>query len=555
MGPAMPFERRRVRQGVALGVALTIVGSLGSAVGFSSHPVGEESHPVFNPRNKNCQGDPPRQTEDPLSPPCVPFFDGDNGGRTYRGVTRDSIRIILYNDLGLEGDLNTPYRSDQEQVGHETSTNGEQTYLVRTTKALVRYFANHHQTYNRAVQMIAVPSNSGITTPCASRKVEAAVINREYAPFAVTTLGDNMDCFIDEMATFGVPTFGGGRDVYDGSSIDARMVWTFHPSLADQTAASAAFLCDKLVGLRARYSPDPALSMTARRFALLYPVNSQRGPTSAIAAGELLDDLDARCGLEPGDAAGKIYVRTYVNSGQPEAVRIFLDLKLKGITTVICYCVPTATELTVSTFQSAATALQYRPEWYWDTASRMYRAPWHRQHGSRAQVSFGITPDWAAGRIEERFPWRAYREIAPGTEPNTRFLDDIYHSLLVLFNGVQLAGPELTPTNAADGLQTLHLRTGSPYLADGGFEASKGADAFAFRDRYLPFWWDPSGLEPGRGPRDGCVRSSLEIGSAAGWEGGDEGVVGGGTCLGSPMQVPATDPRGLILPLPWPLAT
>ena len=30
--------------------------------------------PEFKPRQKNCVGNPPRQTEDPLSPPCVPFF-------------------------------------------------------------------------------------------------------------------------------------------------------------------------------------------------------------------------------------------------------------------------------------------------------------------------------------------------------------------------------------------------------------------------------------------------------------------------------------------------
>lgn len=32
--------------------------------------------------NKRCVGNPPRQTEDPLSPPCVAFFQGDNFGAT-----------------------------------------------------------------------------------------------------------------------------------------------------------------------------------------------------------------------------------------------------------------------------------------------------------------------------------------------------------------------------------------------------------------------------------------------------------------------------------------
>src|SRR5205823_3189869 len=44
-------------------------------------------------RVKRCIGDPPRQIEDPQSPPCVPYFDGDNGGATSPGVTANEIRI------------------------------------------------------------------------------------------------------------------------------------------------------------------------------------------------------------------------------------------------------------------------------------------------------------------------------------------------------------------------------------------------------------------------------------------------------------------------------
>ena len=37
-----------------------------------------------NPSAKRCVGSPPRQTEDPLSPPCVGYFEGDNFGATAR---------------------------------------------------------------------------------------------------------------------------------------------------------------------------------------------------------------------------------------------------------------------------------------------------------------------------------------------------------------------------------------------------------------------------------------------------------------------------------------
>src|SRR5207244_2206863 len=46
----------------------------------------------------DCVGNPPRQTEDPLSPPCVPSFHGANGGATAAGVSATEIRVIAYLD-------------------------------------------------------------------------------------------------------------------------------------------------------------------------------------------------------------------------------------------------------------------------------------------------------------------------------------------------------------------------------------------------------------------------------------------------------------------------
>ena len=37
---------------------------------------------------KRCVGNPPRQIEDSQSPPCIAYWEGDNGGATSPGVTR-----------------------------------------------------------------------------------------------------------------------------------------------------------------------------------------------------------------------------------------------------------------------------------------------------------------------------------------------------------------------------------------------------------------------------------------------------------------------------------
>ena len=64
-------------------------------------PTGGDSAPVTLqtskpiPTTRRCFGNPPRQTEDPQSPPCVPGWRGDNGGATSKGVTATEIRIAM----------------------------------------------------------------------------------------------------------------------------------------------------------------------------------------------------------------------------------------------------------------------------------------------------------------------------------------------------------------------------------------------------------------------------------------------------------------------------
>src|SRR5581483_7090093 len=48
---------------------------------------------IERPRVRRCVGNPPRQTEDPQSPPCVAYWTGDNGGATYKNVTGDTIVV------------------------------------------------------------------------------------------------------------------------------------------------------------------------------------------------------------------------------------------------------------------------------------------------------------------------------------------------------------------------------------------------------------------------------------------------------------------------------
>lgn len=466
------------------------------------------------PRQKTCYGEYPKltQTPDPLSPPCVAYFDGDNGGTTYQGVTKDTITVVLYNDLSVKGDMTTPWNISQEDPSHEASVNGQQTYLVRTIKAMYNYFQNKYQTYNRRVHLIAVPSKSGITSECSERTADAAVIQRDHKPFAVVHFGDGGQCFLNEMGKYNVPGFGLNSDVpRDQFLVEEGLVWGFFPDQETMSAWSASFICRKLEGRKARFAGEARLRNLERKFALIYPETSQRGPESAQLAGKLVKDLRARCNMKP-DANGNsnFIIKTYKESGNTQANSIMIDLYRKDVTTIICYCVPVGTEYTVTTMQSAATGLNFFPEWYWDHTSRMFRAMWNREYGNKAHASFGTSYHWRNDRYENQSWYKAFKEVDPSGTPNMRFGFDIYHLFLNLYQGIQGGGPMLNPDSIKRGMFTFkYVEKGDFFRPYGGYGSDhvNAVSTYTFIDTGFAWWWDPTGTPPGETQPNGCLRA------------------------------------------------
>src|ERR1043165_228032 len=56
---------------------------------------------ILKPTHGRCFGNPPRQTESAYSPPCRAAFEGDNGGKTWKNVNGDEIRVGYWHLLGM----------------------------------------------------------------------------------------------------------------------------------------------------------------------------------------------------------------------------------------------------------------------------------------------------------------------------------------------------------------------------------------------------------------------------------------------------------------------
>jgi len=491
--------------------------------------------PQFKPRQKKCVGNPPKQTEDPLSPPCVAFFDGDNGGNTWQGVTKDEISIGYYNDFFVKGDMNKPWSPGDENA---TASNDPQNgyyykYHVRTVKAMLRYFAERYQTYGRRVSMRAFASKGGLGTAPPQRTAETLIYNNDHHPFALTVLVQNAQSIAVDMKDRYVPVFGWNYDVPAQTYKDAApYFWSFVPDQESTVGFTASYLCRKLRGGKARFSTDPDLKGRVRKFALLWSdEETQRGPYLQQLAARLQVAVKEHCNMTFD------VQKEYVQDGRSQAATIIASLKNEHVTTVVCYCIPQQTELSLPAFQNAANGVDYYPEWYFDSVSAMDRALWERNYGSPSQPpAFGASYLWRLPAFIKSYPYMAYLAEEPGTVPNLRFNFEIYHVFLNLFEAIQAAGPNLTPENVERGMFTFAYNDPkNPWIPTGSY-GTGGPSTYTFIDTAMGWWWDPTGTPPGGKPGEGCIRV-MHDGQRVydgGWQEGDADIF-------DPKNAPCTE--------------
>jgi len=518
------FAARQTRNGVALGVALAVASSVGSAVGWSSHPVGDDSHPVFEPRNKACSGNPPRQTEDPLAPPCVPFFDGDNGGATARGVDGDGVLLALYNDLGVDGDIETIDKPAGPDLREHRS-------LIRTLRAQLRYFSNHFQTYDRRVRIVAVSASRDAS--CAEQRNAAERVQR-MAPFAAIVVAEHASCAQGALAASGIPSVGIARDL-ERATLDegAGLIAAFHPDMREDARITAAFICDQLMGRQARFSADPAIARSDRRIEILAPAEPAAEPFRD-AAESLQTEIAARC--DQGSA-----IRLFVDAGplgrrelppiDPSSLPLIGDdddEEEGPVTSYVCVCDVAAGHL----IESQRAHAGEHPEWILPMIARGDDARTLMQGSLPGEPVFGVTSRWVLPELSEQYATRAYHEIQRRTEPNLAHNHDVYHAFMLGFSALQQAGPYVTTENWIRGLRSMGLTGATAELPVGRFRDDDQVNTF--RESALSWWWNPASAEAPGVP--GCIASAASAGSTQaigtedGWVPGD-GDLFVGTCL------------------------
>jgi hypothetical protein len=408
-----------------------------------------------------CVGDPPRQSFAVYAPPCAPPFDGDNGGATAPGVTATEVRVAVLNaDTSYQGLV-------------PTSPQPNETAADRTYRVLQEWFNRTYQFWGRRLQLVSLAADESVEQQQAAitRAVE------EFGSFGlVFRSGPAAELGPDRgLVTFS--TYRWPRAVYLER---APFLWSHGMDNTHTIELGAEYVCRRLAGRPAEFTSDPQLRpplVPERRFGVLYFAGGEfalNGPAFVAAAR-------AECGLDV-EAAG-------YNLDDPASIATAVTrLRQAGVTTAVFL-----TEfVTGGRALSAATGQGWFPEWivlgfggadHNTLAATLPQEQWRHAFGI---TSLEIPIDDAASDW-----WRAYREVDPEGNPEPGAAEFLWPHLTQMANGIQMAGPRLTPYTFRDGLYAMgHTPPRAVWATGGGF----GPGDPSYIDYVAEIWWDTGSL-------------------------------------------------------------
>lgn len=429
--------------------------------------VPEEKRPeIIVPRVKRCVGDPPRQIEDPQAPPCIVYWDGDNGGSTYQGVTDKEILVALPNAAEGCQDL---------------------------FRWFERFFNSRFQFYGRQLKFHCFGTAGGQGSgpqDAVNMKNDAQRLKKEIKPFAslgYEERGGLENIYYDELAQGGIISVSKGS--FSTSAHMERYApyqWTVPPPVDRGLRSLGDYMCSTLgySGATAEYAGG-LVTGKPRKFGVI--VQRRSGATPDVQP--MLDVL-RNCGHTP-----PVVVPEDMTGDSATTMNRF---STENVTSVVCICLGSDR----GAMQRAASAQQYQPEWIvfslFGGAEELFaRDTPQDQASNMLGINF-----WNKQLEAENLPaYWAIKEQAPGyadRPPGATYNHEIYYykSILLLASGIQMAGPNLTPQTFQEGL----FRAQFPNPGADAAPYYQAKVQFGPRDRSMNdsasmLWWDPT--QPG----------------------------------------------------------
>ena len=441
---------------------------------------------------KNCVGPAPdRQIEDPQSPPCVRYWQGDNGGATSQGVTRDAIYVAVPTPNGF----NTEYA------------------------ALQNFFNKRFEFYGRKIvfEYCSPAAGSGSQgsgddqNQTADAAQAAAGCGGGPKPFASTFYQfDNGRYYNQIMACRYKVVTVGSWEPYDTTYMNQCAPYLYNYPMASQDMFTRLgdWACARLAGRNAVLASGstgpgrPNLNTTKRNFGIfLAPYTSDDPVATRSALDGMVNRLHA-CGVDV--PAKQIIINPVGETAPGQAVdpasanNAILQMEQANVSSIFCLC----GTFPYGALARAASSNNYHPEWIGSTfgnidqvvIQELSAAP---QDETRSLFGLTFVPRQINPLLE---PYNAaFEEGDPSLGAKTTSADysnftQVYRPLLLLASGLQMAGPHLTAQSFLAGLRRAQFPNPITKIHAGAVDIP--SDRYSFTRDAAEWWWSNTARGP-----------------------------------------------------------
>ncbi len=412
-----------------------------------------------------CFGKPPRQIESVYAGPCTPGFVGDNGGATSKNVTANEVRLGFTN-LGSPAKGRVP---DQPTPNESSGT--------RTFRVFQQYFNQRYETYGRRV--VFYGTGDPASASAGDQQAQATSMADDPA-FKLFGLYSTSQTMCEDYVQKGLVAM---CDPLSHPEYVANRpgLFSFEMDLNQMVGMGVEYACKTLVGKLTKFG-GADVNGKPRKFGFVTYRNTQGG----VTASDFDKAFDKECG-------GKATSIELSSEGDPNnAAAAMTKFRAEGVTTILFSQVVGNLILLMS--QPNGT---YNPEWVMfgnyaiDNNTIASILP-----KDQSAHLFGISGREWPQNAQASECFRAYHSIDPDNDPDGSACFVHWQILVNMMNGIQGAGPKLTPASFQQALFGLGHRYGqTPWAIGGGY----GPDDYTYMDNVGEVWFDSAAFDSSNG--------------------------------------------------------
>ena len=444
-------------------------------------------------RGVACKPGVPQIPYSHYSPPCVGKFSGNNGGATSRGVTATQILLAEQVNSDSTGPNATAIEQVNRQAGNPSNSELE---TIRDT--YLAWFNKNFELYGRKVVIQKYNGQGNGTNQALGQDQAAACADADGIATSVKAFGaitfpgwtyDSIP-FTECLAKYGLwAPLGGAYYPEKWYRQHDPYAYGIIPDCETVEHLIAEYIWKRLAqpGQKAQWAGDALLKQSARKFGIYIPNNSGYQDCAKLSNA----DLEAH-GVK---RASQYNYALDVSQFPQQAAQAMVQFKAAGVTTVELACDP----ISAIFLTQQADAQNYHPEWLLhgdaltdtDGYARLYSANQINGH------LFGISQLGAqniAGDPKGEAA-QAWAEASGGKAmPNGAW--QVYYSMLMAFDQLQAAGPNLTPQALGKATRALP-ELGGENLAQGIWQF--GDTHTAIKTTQEVFWDSQATSSDGKG--------------------------------------------------------